>query len=46
MLKNNRIDTIVNLINNKEAVIADVGSDHAFLAIKLLFMMIIHRCYC
>ena len=36
MLKNNRIDTIVNLINNKEAVIADVGSDHAFLAIKLL----------
>ena len=36
MLKNNRIDTIVNLINNKEAVIADVGSDHAFFFFFLL----------
>ena len=31
-----RLDCIVSLINNKKAIVADIGSDHAFLAVKLL----------
>ena len=31
-----RLDCIASLINNKKAIVADIGSDHAFLAVKLL----------
>lgn len=32
----NRIKSIVDLINDKECIVADIGSDHAFLSINLL----------
>jgi tRNA A22 N-methylase len=32
----NRIDSIVNLINDKNATVIDIGCDHALLSIKLL----------
>ena len=31
-----RLDFIASLIDNKQALVADIGSDHAFLAVKLL----------
>ena len=32
----NRIDEIINQVTKKECVVADIGSDHAFVALKLL----------
>lgn len=40
-----RIDEIVNRIAKKECVVADIGSDHAFVALKLLDKGIINTIY-
>ena len=41
----NRINEIVKQIKKKKCIVADIGSDHAFLALELLKLKIVNRIY-